>query len=101
MCMTTHINQSRWSQPTTPPGRWARNLAGLAVTALLVANVAASSLGWFRGALIMVFAACSAAALVAAIQALRRADRSLWVWSALIIGALGTVLMIAEFTVME
>jgi hypothetical protein len=91
--------------PETRTGRRAGWAALTAVLALLIANTlladASGVLEAMRVASIVVFAASGVAALMLAVLSLTRGDRSIVVWASLVLGALATGLLVAEFTIME
>lgn len=92
-------------RPETPAGRWAGWSALIAVAALLVANLlfqdATGIWEAVRVGCIMVFAAGGLAALVMSIRCLMQRERSVIVWASLVVGSIATILMVAEFTIME
>ncbi len=91
--------------PSTQSGRVAGVCALLAAAIMITINVLMSFEsapgGVVRAALVLAFFLAGVSALVFGIRALRAQDRCLTVWGATIIGALATLLLIAEFTVME
>ena len=103
-----------WSVPTTKNGRLAFALAVVAVAVIvtnaLVANLVVEGsdddalerdFDLIRGLLVIVFGLCSIGALVNAYRAIKRNDRGVFVYFGGLIGLLGTLLIVAEFTVME
>jgi hypothetical protein len=72
---------------------------------VLIANTVladgSGALEAMRVACIAAFAASGVTALVLAILGLTRGDRSIVVWASLVLGALATALLVAEFTIME
>jgi hypothetical protein len=93
------------SKPETRTGRRAGWAALAAVLALLIANTlladASGVLEAMRVASIVAFAASGVTALVLAVLSLTRGDWSIVVWASLVLGALATALLVAEFTIME
>lgn len=92
-------------QPRTRTGRRAGLAALAAVLALLIANTVLADSGGvlevMRVACIAAFLVCGVAALIFAVLSLTRGDWSIVVWASLVLGALATALLVAEFTIME
>ena len=91
--------------PETRLGRRAGWAALTAVLALLIANTVladgSGAVDAMRIACIAAFAVAGVTALVLSVLSLARGDRSVVVWASLVLGALATALLVAEFAVLE
>lgn len=101
--------RGRWSTPATTSGRLALALPFAAILVILAINLIVNpriegdddDLGLVRLLLALVFAFCSAGGLLSAVRAIRSDDRGVLVWLGGLVGLLGTLLVLAELTVME
>lgn len=102
---------SRFSErPATSVGHWAGRTALIAFATIFtsaVVNVVfegpneSTADDVFKLTVVTIFTLSGVSALVLSVRSLMLRERSFAVWAALVVGLLATLLMIAEFTVME
>ena len=103
---SSHHHEPASPQHVSRAGQWAIWLALAALAAFACVNILMASSdhgipGAIRLTLVTTFSVCGVGALACSIRALMVHDRRAAVWAACAVGALTTLLVLAELTIME